>query len=90
MGKLGKHWVWVQWDNKLLEQTVQKNSVLYLRYGSFDIHIDSLFDACRTVNEPRIVVSDTKIRSAIPENVRVVYTEPTAYQFSKTFASFSC
>lgn len=84
LGEKGKHWV--QWDNKLLEQTVQKNSVLYLRYGSFDIHIDSLFDACRTVDEPRIVVSDTKIRSAIPENVRVIYVEPLAYQFSRTFA----
>ena len=78
---------WWQWNEQLIDRTVRENPVIYLRYGCFDSHIKLLFEACRKVNEPRLIVSDVNIRSAKPANVRVIYTEPTAYQFSYTFAN---
>jgi hypothetical protein len=60
--------------------------VVRLDYGALDEHIQRLFDACARVGEPRIIVSDTHIPHTPPDNVRIIVTEPTAYQFSRTFS----
>lgn len=75
-----------RWNQQTVNETLQKHSVVQLKYGALDEHIQRLFDACARVGEPRIIVSDTQIPHTPPDNVRVIVTEPTAYQFSRTFA----
>jgi hypothetical protein len=77
---------WWQWDQQMINETIQAHSVVRLQYGSLNEHIQRLFDACKNTNEPRLIVSDTKIPQPHPDNVRVIVTEPLAYQFSRTFA----
>ena len=76
---------WWSWNDNLLDETVKNNPVLYLDYGSFDSHLKQLYQACAGTDQPRLIVTDDKIRSAVPvpANVRVIHTNAMAYQFSK-------
>jgi len=78
---------WKTKKDLLIENTVKNNSVLYLQPGSTDSHFQKLFDACRKMDEPRLIIADEKIRSKhkAPSNVRVIHTHGMAYQYSKMF-----
>ena len=82
---LDKHW-WI-WDDLLIENIIKNNSVLYLQYGSTETHFQKLFNAYRKIDEPRLIITDEKIRSnqKIPHNVKVIHTHAMAYQYSKMF-----
>jgi len=80
------HQCWWIWDDVLMENTVKNNSVLYLQPASTDSHFQKLFDACRKMDEPRLIITDEKIRDQkIPSNVKVIHTHGMAYQYSKMF-----
>ena len=78
---------WKTKKDLLIENTVKNNPVLYLQPGSTDSHFQKLFDACRKMDEPRLIIADEKIRSKhkAPSNVRVIHTHGMAYQYSKMF-----
>lgn len=76
---------WWQWDSTLIEKTVKENTVLYLKYGFLEYHIKLLFDACKKINEPRIIVSEATINHPVPSNVKIIYSACHAYHFSRVF-----
>lgn len=75
---------WLKWNPQAVNEILQKHPVVRLPYGSRNEHIQTLFEACALAQEPRVVISDTKIPQPHPENVRVINTQPLAYQFSRT------
>jgi hypothetical protein len=75
---------WWRWNEQAVNEVLQKHPVVRLTYGSRNEHIQTLFDACAITGEPRVVISDTNIPQPHPENVRVISTQPLAYQFSRT------
>jgi len=75
---------WWRWNAQAVNEILQKHPVVRLHYGSRNEHIQTLFEACALTEEPRVVISDAKILQPHPENVRVITTQPLAYQFSRT------
>lgn len=75
------------WNDEYLNEAVIENSVIYLHDGSTDAQIKQLFKACERTAMPRVIVTDSKIRSSAkkPDNVHLVYSCGVAYQYSKMF-----
>jgi len=83
--KWGKHrWTW---DEKVLDETVKTNPVIYLAEGSNIENINQLFRAYARLNEPRLIITESKIRctAEVPANVNFIYVNGHAWQFSKMF-----
>lgn len=77
---------WYRWDQQLINKTMNEHPVVRLYWGALDEQIEMLFNACALTEKPRLIISDTQIPHTPPDNVRVIVTEPNAYQFSRTFA----
>lgn len=75
---------WCRWDPDLVHSTLREHPVVRLNYGSLEGHVRQLFEACAATGRPRVIISHTRIPHDPPENVRVIVTEPLAYQFSRT------
>jgi hypothetical protein len=78
-----KHNNFYWYETELLDQIARDNAVIYLKYGYFLWQINELKQSLAKVNEPRIVVSFCDLPGPWPDNVRLINTEPMAYQFSK-------
>jgi len=71
------------YDQSLLDEIVRENSVIFVKYGYFDWQLEELRQSLQRVKENRIVISFCRLPGDWPENVKIIYTEPMAYQFSK-------
>tara|TARA_X000000950_G_scaffold285740_1_gene392488 strand:+ start:888 stop:2009 length:1122 start_codon:yes stop_codon:yes gene_type:complete len=81
-------WTFLDWEDRLIEDTIKEHPVVYLGYGSRHENIKQLYHACEKVGKPRLIITTSKIRSSIPvpDSVRIIHTEAMAYQYSKTFS----
>lgn len=80
----GNIFYWFETD--ILDQVVRDNAVIYLEYGYFQWQIEELKQSLARVNEPRIVVAFSDLPGPWPDNVRLIRTEPYAYQFSRALS----
>lgn len=72
------------YDQAVLDSVIQDNTVIYLHYGYFDWQLDELRQSLSRVQDPRILVAFCDLPGPWPDHVKVINTEPLAYQFSRS------
>jgi hypothetical protein len=71
------------YEQSLLDRVVRDNPVIFLKYGYFDWQLDELKQSLKKIEENRILISFCRLPGEWPKNVKLIHTEPMAYQFSR-------